>query len=91
MKGMMTTTASALKAILCFIDADKTPKIAFDKDEYAKPLADKLKGAIQDRDGSQSVCIHWYDGEEELQRQFNGVCDQIKSVFNQLEHCSKNR
>ena len=88
MRGMLNTTASSLKAILCFIDAEKTPKIAFDKDEYAKPLADKLKEAIGDRDGSQSVSLSWYEGEEELQRQFNGVCSNIKSVFDQLEYCT---
>ncbi len=86
---MLTTTASSLKAILCFIDAEKTPKMAFDNDKLAKPLADKIKEALRDRDGSQSVALSFYEGEEELVRQFNGVCKNIKSVFEQLEFCTK--
>jgi hypothetical protein len=90
MGSMLNTTASALKAILSFIDAEKTPKIAYDKDDMVIPLIKKIKEALGDRDGSQTVYIKFYDDEEELLRQFNGVCGNIKSIFNSLEYCTKN-
>lgn len=88
MGNILNTTASTLKAILCFIDAEKTPKIAYDIDSYAKPLADKIKEYLGERDGSQSVYISFNNNETELQRQFNGVCKNIKSVFDQVEYCT---
>lgn len=81
-------TASVLKAILCFIDAKKTPKIAFDKDEYAKPLRNKIKSSLGNKDGSQKVCISFSDDEDELQRQFSGVCENISTVFALIKKCS---
>lgn len=86
---MLQCTASGLRAMLAFIDPQNTPKIAFDKDEYAQPLIDKLKEAVGGRDGSQGVYIIFREGEEELQRQFNGVAGNIKSVFSQLEYCTQ--
>ena len=89
MSGNLNTTAATLKAILCFIDAEKTPKIAFDNDSLAIPLADKIKKAIGDRDGSQSVSLWYSDEDIELMRQFNGVCGNIKTIFDSLEYCNK--
>jgi len=86
--GTTFTTAATLKAVLCFIDAENTPKIAYDNDSYAKPLADKLKRAIGDKDGSQNVSLTFSYGEEELERQFNGVCKNIKSIFETLDRCT---
>ena len=83
--GTIFTTAGALRAILCFIDPNNTPKIAFDKDEYAEPLRTKLKDAVGDRDGSQEVMISFHGDEKELMRQFNGVCYNIKHIFGELE------
>ena len=89
MSSMTTCTAASLRAILCFIDANNTPKIAFDKDEYAIPLAEKIKEAVGDKDGSQLVCIRFNNEERELLRQFNGICSNIKEVFHSLEFCTK--
>jgi len=82
------TSAGTLRAILCFIDPNNTPKIAYDKDEYAKPLIAKLKKSVGDYDGSQSVTIIFSVGEKdekELMRQFNGVCGNIKDIIGTLE------
>ena len=81
MAGITTTTAGTLRAILCYIDANNTPKIAYDKDEYAEPLANKIKKAVGDKDGSQSVFISFSNDEEELERQFRGVCKGIGEIF----------
>lgn len=89
MRGMITTTASTLKAILCYIDAEKTPKIAFDKDELAVPLANKIKDALGDKDGSESVSISFGEGDAELTRQFAGVCGYITEIFDLLRTIDK--
>jgi hypothetical protein len=89
MRGMIYTTASALKAILCYIDPEKTPKIAYDKDEYAKPLADKIKEALGNYDGSQSVSISFRDNEDELKRQFSGICEQMGEIFSDISNFTK--
>jgi hypothetical protein len=86
MAGSTYLTAATLKAILCYIDAEQTPKIAYDNDEYAKPLADKIKRALGDRDGSQDVCISFGYDEAELERQFAGVCKNIKTIFESISH-----
>lgn len=78
---MLYSTASTLKAILCYIDPEKTPKIAFDDDSYAEELRNKIKKAIGQRDGSQQVMISFNEDEVELKRQFNGVCKNINSIF----------
>jgi hypothetical protein len=89
MGSMLNTTASVLKSMLCFIDAEKTSKIAYDNDAMVTTLIEKIKNALGDRDGSQSVYINFGNDEEELLRQFNGVCRNIKSVFSSIEHCTK--
>lgn len=82
------TTASTLKAVLCYIDPDLTPKIAYDNDKYAQPLIDKVKKALGDKDGSQDVYISFSGDEQELQRQFSGVCGNIKSTFDFVQRCT---
>jgi hypothetical protein len=89
MGNMLNTTASVLKTILCFIDAEKIPKIAFDDDSLAIPLINKIKDSLGERDGSQHVYISFDDEEEELLRQFNGVCGNIKNIFSSIEYCTK--
>lgn len=89
MSGMLNCTAAGLRAILCFIDAQNTPKIAFDNDSLAIPLANKIKEALGNRDGSQSVYISWNEEDSEIVKQFHGVCKNIKSVFDQLEYCKE--
>lgn len=73
--GTTFTTASVLKAILHFIDAEKTPKIAYDNDELAQPLIDKVKRAIGERDGSQGVSISFNHEEQELEEQFQAYAE----------------
>ena len=87
--GFIFTTAAALRAILCFIDPNNTPKIAYDKDEYAEPLIEKLKNTIGDSDGSQPVTLSFGRDEEELERQFNGVCGNIRGIIETLERCTE--
>ena len=84
MVGTLTLAASSLKAILCFIDATKTPKIAFDNDSLALPLIEKIKDALGNADGSQYVSITFGHHEIELSRQFSGVCKNIGQVFDNI-------
>jgi len=89
MTSTLFTTGATLKAILCFIDPEKTPKIAYDKDEYAEPLRNKIKLALKnanDADGSQDATISFNDEEEELERQFKGVCRNISEIFTYLDY-----
>ena len=74
--------------ILAFIDPENTPKIAFDDDAYTEPLIAKIKDAVGDRDGSQTVYVSFSRDEAELKRQFNGVCGNIKGVFDSIEFCT---
>ncbi len=84
---MITMTASSLRAILCYIDPTQTAKIAYDDDRYAELLITKVKNALFDKDGSQSVTIHFKDNETELKRQFRGVCGNIREVFDNIIFC----
>jgi hypothetical protein len=86
MAQILYVTAAALKTVLCYIDPEKTPKVAFDRDDMAVPLANKIKEALGDRDGSQSVSISFSDSQEdkELKRQFRGVCEKISEIFNEV-------
>lgn len=89
MAGIVFITAATLKAILCYIDAEKTPKIAYDNDEYAKPLAEKIKKAIGNLDGSESAWISFRDDEKELKRQFMGICENIGEIFADIVRMDK--
>jgi len=77
-------TAATLKAILCFIDAENTPKIAYDDDSLAFPLINKLKEMIGDKDGSQTVYCFFGEDEQDLLEQYYGVCKNIASTFSQI-------
>lgn len=87
--GTIQTTAGSLKSILCFIDPTNTPKIAYDNDAYSEPLINRLKETIGDKDGSQSVFLTFRNDEEELKRQFNGICKNIKGIMDNLEWFTK--
>jgi len=82
---MLTTTAATLKAILCFIDPENTPKIAYDNDALALPLIAKIKPLIGDKDGSQEIQLDFSLEETELLEQFNGVCALISEVFSNVQ------
>lgn len=78
---MLNMTAANLRAVLCFINPKNTPKIAYDEDEMATPLIDKLTNAVRDADGSQSVTLWFNHDEGELYRQFAGVCSIISECM----------
>ena len=84
MAHMINCTASTLRAVLCYIDPESTPKIAYDKDDYTEQLIARVKEAVGDRDGSQSVSIIL---EGELARQFAGVCKNIKACMSSVVFC----
>ena len=82
---MTFLTAASLRAILCFIDPENTPKIAYDRDdEYVELLIEKVKKAVGDKDGSQTATIMFTDDEQELERQFMGVCKNIENIFKEI-------
>lgn len=82
--NMTNCTAATLRAILCFIDSGKTPKIAYDRDDLAQDLIDKITAAVGDRAGSESVSIMFDKDEDELHRQFVGVTQNIGSIFENI-------
>ena len=84
MAGSTFLTASTLRAILCYIDPENTPKIAYDRDDLAEELIAKVKKAVGDKDGSENVSISFGYDETELARQFFGVCQNISFIFNDL-------
>lgn len=86
---MITTTAGTIRAILCFINPSNTPKIAYDNDKLAQPLIDKLMENLGDRDGSQPSFISFNEEDENLVEQFHGICKNIKSIFDQMEYCTR--
>lgn len=90
MAGTTFTTASALKAILCYIDAEKTPKIAYDDDSLAIPLINKIKRALGDKDGSEDVSITFGNSDEDkaLEEQFSGICSTMSRIFGTLSNCT---
>ena len=87
MSHMVQCRAATLRAVLCYIDPEHTPKIAYDKDEYSEPLIRKVKEAVGERDGSDDVFISFQDDEHELARQFAGVCKSIGSVMDSVVFC----
>lgn len=86
-------TASTLKAILCFIDAEKTPKIAFDTDDATiiNALINRIKVSVDEKDGSQDCVIKFgkTSDELELERQFSGIAGNIKNIFDKVQYCIK--
>lgn len=90
MAGTIFTTASSLKAILCYIDAEKTPKMAYSDDSLATPLINKIKLAIGNKDGSQNVHLTFGNSEEDkkLEYEFSGICDNISGIFRSLSNAT---
>lgn len=82
-------TAATLRAILYYINSGKTPDIAYDRDDLAQPLIEKIKSAVGDSGGSKSSSIIFNEDEKEIQRQFSLVCKNIKDIFSQVEYFSK--
>lgn len=80
MRSTTITTAAVLKTVLCFIDPT-TPKVAFYDDGQAALLIEKIKSAVGDKDGSESVSLHFGESEQILKKEFNGVCSMIREVF----------
>lgn len=89
MAGMTNCTAGLIKAILCFIDPENTPKIAATDDSLAEPLIKKLKESIGDKDGSQPIYVHWSREEWKLEKEFHLVLKNVQSVVNGIVHCTK--
>lgn len=90
MAGMICTTASTLLAVLAYTDPTSTPKIAYDRDDLAQPLIDKLRNALGDKDGSQEVYLSFgnSDEDQELEYQFSQVCANIGSIFNSIHRAT---
>ncbi len=77
-------TASTLLAMLCYVQSGKTRAIAYDRDDMAEPLAKKIREAVTDRAGSESVSIEFSEDERELLRQFQGCASNIRMAFKSL-------
>ena len=84
MIGTTYCRAAALQAMLQFIDPKGTPRIAYDDDSLADALTEKVRQAVGDKSGSVEVTISFGENEEPLSRQFEGVAQNISSVFQQL-------
>jgi hypothetical protein len=87
-------TAASLRAILCYIDPNNTPKIAFDTDDVTviNTLIERLRDCLRDKDGSETVILKFDMDKEfdrELLRQFNGVCGLIRDIFDHLKFTSR--
>jgi hypothetical protein len=79
-------TAATLRAVLCYINSGVTPNIAYDRDELAVPLADKLKASLGELGGGSQPCaLMFTDDEKELRRQFEHIRMNIESIFHQLK------
>lgn len=81
----MTTinmTAGTLRAILCFIAPEGKPKIAYDNDQFAVALHQKVTIAVGEELGSTRVSLSFdMPKEKELYRQFKGVALEISKIF----------
>ena len=87
MNGILNLTASSIRAMMCYIAPNGKPIIAYDNDKMAKPLYNKLKYFVEDRQGSQSCFISFNEDtatEKELYRQFKGVAYEIKQTFDSM-------
>ena len=51
------------------------------QDEQNKRLIEKIKSAVGDKDGSESVSLHFGENEQILKKEFNSVCSMIREVF----------
>lgn len=86
---MISTTASTLRAVLAYCDPNNTPKIAYDRDDLALPLIEKIKAQLGERDGTQHAWISFDKEEAELERQFHHICDNISSIFETIARSTK--
>lgn len=82
-------TAATLLAVLCFINPNNTPKIAFDDDSLTEPLIQRVKDAVGEYDGTQKVSIIFQADEDRLLQQFRGVLGVMTSVFTSILNVSK--
>ena len=71
--------------MLCYISSGVTPDIAYDRDDLAKPLGDKLRSALGDRGGSQLVTLIFQEDEKDLRRQFEGCASHIAGIFESIQ------
>ena len=78
-------TAASLRALLCYLNSGVTVDIAFDKDELAPALIEKVKNAVGARGGSQGVSIHFGEDDQELKRQFEGCASHVEAIFKGLK------
>lgn len=77
-------TASALEAMLAYVDPPGGPRIAYDDDSLADKLAEKLRTSLADIHGSKPVSVHFSAEEELLSKQFTGVARNIADIFSKL-------
>jgi len=79
-------TASTVRAILSYIDPVGGPQIAADNDELAKPLINKLKDCLYEKNGSASVTLIFTteDFDSGLHDQFKKVTKNISRIFKQI-------
>lgn len=87
-------SAASLRAMLCFIDPNNTPKIGFDTDDLKviESLIERLRDSVKDKDGSETVILKFDIDKEfdrELLRQFNGVCGLMSDIFNKMKFTSR--
>lgn len=58
-----------------FYRSNKYKKTAFDNDDLAEPLIQKLEDTVGEKDGTQFV------DEDNLLKPFNGICKNIKNFY----------
>lgn len=81
-------TAATLRAVLCYINSGQTPDIAYDRDDLAEPLIAKVKEAVGDLAGLHTTIISFGKEEDDLRKQFVGVCKTIKGIFSSVTFCA---
>jgi hypothetical protein len=85
----LSTTASVLNAVLAFINPEQTPKIAWDRDDLAIPLIEKVKQAVGNYDGSLRVTLSFTDSEADLEYQFSNVCKAISEILKTVHNSTQ--
>ena len=77
-------TAASLNAMIQYTSAGSIPPIAFDRDDLAEPLAQKLREAVKGKERSDNVALSFSDDEKDLQRQFEGCAYHIADIWAKL-------
>lgn len=77
-------TAASLNAMIQYTSAGSIAPIAFDRDDLAEPLAQKLRDAVEGKERSDNVTLSFSDDEKELQRQFEGCADGMADIWSRL-------